>query len=88
MAQEAQRLQAEATAISKAVASSFPVLRATSSLTQASFASASGVSQAYLSQVENGTRTSGLTVLRLAESLHRYSINPASDLSRARRENK
>lgn len=84
MAREAERLRLESEALSAAVADALPVLRSSANLSQSSFAVLSGTSQAYVSQIETGTRTSSTAILRVTEALHTYNQRAAADLARAR----
>lgn len=86
MARQAADLQQEAEAITDAVASSISTLRGTSNMSQAMLASAAGLSQPYLSQVEGGTRRSPGSVLNVVTALHSYSHDARDDLARARGE--
>lgn len=86
MALEAQELQARADCLTSAVAEALPTLRISSGINQSFLATSSGISQPYLSQLENGERSSTNSILTVTQTLHDYSRRASRDLAAARKE--
>ena len=85
MALEAQALREQADELTGAVFAAFPAMRASANVTQSSFAALAGVSQPYVSHVENVGATTSVA-LHFAQTLHSYSTRAARDLADARKE--